>query len=33
MVQQRLGNLKNNSVGKFDDGVVTEGVDGYDAAP
>ena len=24
MVQQRLGNLRNNSVGSFDDGVVTE---------
>jgi hypothetical protein len=24
MVQQRLGNLANNSVGRFDDGVVVE---------
>jgi len=33
MVQQRLGNLKNNSVGSFDDGVHYEAGDSYNAAP
>ena len=33
MVQQRLGHLADNSVGAFDDGVVYEGGDAYEAAP
>jgi hypothetical protein len=33
MVQQRLGNLRNNSVGSFDDGVTYEAQDAYEAAP